>query len=272
MERLMLTPLFRIALRVGLPLAVGFGAVTWFFSVESNRAMVFDTYAELRDEIQTRPEFMVNLMAIDGASEGVAEDIRVVLPVDFPISSFDLDLDAMRETVGKLDAVESAKLRIRQGGVLQVEVTERVPVTLWRGAGGLQLLDMTGHRVGPALTRAEYARLPVVAGPGANEHVPEAVALFAAAEPLADRLRGLERIGGRRWDVVLDRDQRILLPETGAVQALERVLAMDQAVDMLGRDLAVVDLRLAQRPTLRLRGEAVQEYWRIKAIETGEKQ
>ncbi|WP_020042205.1 cell division protein FtsQ/DivIB [Salipiger mucosus] len=272
LERLMLTPLFRVTLRVGLPLVIGFGATTWYFSYDSNREALMGQIAELRDAFETRPEFMVNLMAVDGAGDAVASDIRALLPLEFPISSFDLDLDAMRETVVALDAVETAQLRIRQGGVLQVEVVERVPAVLWRSGAGLQLLDASGVRVGPAQARAERPDLPVIAGPGAEAHVDEALALFDAAAPLAGRLRGLERVGERRWDVVLDRAQRIELPSRNAVQALERVLAMDEAVDMLARDIAAVDLRLPRRPTLRLRGGAVEDYWRIKALETGEQQ
>ena len=60
---------------------------------------------------------------------------------------------------------------------------------------------------------------------------------------LAERLRGLVRMGERRWDLVLDRDQRILLPEDGAVEALERVIALDEAQDILSRDILQVDLR-----------------------------
>ena len=44
-------------------------------------------------------------------------------------------------------------------------------------------------------------------------------------------------MGERRWDVVLDRDQRILLPETGPVPALERVIALDKAEHLLDRDI-----------------------------------
>ncbi|MBN9887410.1 cell division protein FtsQ/DivIB [Salipiger abyssi] len=271
-ERLMLTPLFRLALRVGLPALIGFGATSWYFSYEDHRTAVLDAIAGIRNQIETRPEFMVNLMAIDGASPGVSDDIREILPIDFPVSSFDLDLVLMQGAIVGLDAVESARLRIRQGGVLQIDVTERVPVALWRLRGELELLDDTGARVGPAMVRSEYPGLPVIAGKGADDFVAEAVELVQAAAPLAGRLRGLERIGERRWDVVLDRGQRLMLPETGAVRALERAIAMDQAVDMLSRDIAAVDLRLPRRPTLRLNGEAIGEYWRIKAMETGENQ
>ncbi|ANT61556.1 cell division protein FtsQ [Yangia sp. PrR002] len=271
LERLMLTPLFRFTLHIGMPFLIGVGGAAAYFSVDSNREAFVGAIMSVRDQIEARPEFRVNLMAIDGASDGVAADVREILSLDFPLSSFDLDLDQMREIITGLDAVKSASLRITQGGVLEVNVVERVPVVLWRGLRGLELLDEGGALVGPAGRRASHADLPVIAGTGAEAHVPEALDLFAAAAPLAGRLRGLERVGLRRWDLVLDKGQRVLLPEEGAVQALERAMAMDGAVDMLSRDIAAVDLRLAQRPTLRLNHSAAEEYWRIKSIETGEK-
>lgn len=270
MERLMLTPFFRFLLRFGLPCLLTFGVASWWLSVDENRMKIIDTYADLRAQVESRPEFMVNMMAVDGASDLVAEGIRQMLPLDFPISSFDLDLEAMRETVVSLDPVKSARLYVRQGNVLQVDVVERIPMVLWRNDRGLQLLDDEGVLVGPAFVRSDWPELPLIVGDGANTHVDEALELVAAAEPLSTRLRGLVRMGERRWDVVLDRGQRILLPEVEAVQALERVIAMDQAVDMLERDLVAVDLRLPNRPTLRMTDGAVQELLRIRAIEAGE--
>jgi len=270
MERLMLTPLFRLLLRFGLPCLLTFSIATWWLSYDDNRMKIIDTYADLRSQVESRPEFMVNMMAVDGASDLVAEGIRQILPLDFPISSFDLDLEAMRETVVSLDPVKSARLYVRQGNVLQVEVVERLPVVLWRNEQGLQLLDDEGMLVGPAFLRSDWPELPLIVGDGANGLVTEALELVAAAEPLAARLRGLVRMGERRWDVVLDRNQRILLPETEPVRALERVIAMDHAVNMLERDLVAVDLRLPNRPTLRMTDGAVQELIRIRAIEAGE--
>lgn len=270
MERLMLTPLFRLVLRFGVPFVLTFGVATWWLSVEANRQMVVDTYADLRAQVESRPEFMVNMMAVDGASDLVAEGVRELLPVDFPVSSFDLDLETMRETVVALDPVKSARLYVRQGNVLQVDIVERIPVVLWRSDRGLQLLDDEGVLVGPAFLRADWPELPLIVGDGANARVEEALDLMQAAEPLSDRLRGFVRMGERRWDVVLDRDQRIMLPETEAVQALERVIAMDQAVEMLDRDLVAVDLRLPNRPTLRMTDGAVRELLRIRALEAGE--
>lgn len=268
MERLMLTPLVRGGLRV-LPYAAVLGAAGAWLSFADNRALLGSYYEAGRDIVAERPEFQVNLMAVDGGSALVSDAVRQVLPVDFPISSMDLDLEDMKTRVLELEPVKSAELRIKQN-VLHVTVTERSPSVLWRQeTGALVMLDHEGALVGPAQARAQHVTLPVIAGEGAKDAVTEALELFAVIGPLAARLRGFERMGDRRWDVVLDRDQRIMLPETGAVRALERTIAMDQAVDMLSRDLLAVDLRLPRRPTLRMSELATQDMWRVKSIEAG---
>jgi cell division protein FtsQ len=83
-------------------------------------------------------------------------------------------------------------------------------------------------------------------------------------------VRGLVRVGERRWDLVLDRGQRIMLPAERPRRALDRVLAMDGAQDLLARDVTAVDMRLAGRPTLRLAPAAMEEMHRIRRIEWGE--
>ncbi|TCL09971.1 cell division protein FtsQ [Shimia isoporae] len=269
MERLFLTPLFRLALRTVLPFAVVLGAGMWWLSDEGRRDQLNLTIAEFRRELATRPEFMVNAMAIDGASESTAEDIREVLSLDFPISSFDLELSEIQERAEELPGIASVAVRIRPGGILQFNVEERTPVALWRTHQGLALVDIEGNVTQPMVAMLDHPSKPLIAGEGGDGHVGEAMKLFAAAKPLGDRVIGLVRVGQRRWDLVLDRKQRILLPETGAVQALERVIALNGAHDMFERDLVVVDMRLAARPTIRLTQAAVEEWWRISQLSAG---
>lgn len=268
-QRMMLTPLFRFGMRVVLPFGVAaLGTAIWFSDQDrrDNINMVID---DVRTSIVERPEFMVQAMSIDGASAGVADDIREILPVDFPVSSFDLDLDMMKETVAGLSPVKSATLRVRPGGVLQVNVEERKPVILWRMRDGLHLVDAEGFVVAQAASREQYANLPVMAGEGADTKATEAIGLMRAAGPLAKRVRGLVRVGERRWDVILDRDQRIMLPEVGAKTALERVAALSQVQEMLERDLSVIDMRLGDRPTIRIAERSVEAWWRIRDIRVG---
>ncbi|MEO9573999.1 MAG: cell division protein FtsQ/DivIB [Tateyamaria sp.] len=270
MQRLMLTPVFRFGLRAGLPFAITLGTATWFLSDPVNQAAIRDTVAEARTSIEQRPEFMVNLMAIDGADNALDAAIRQAVPLDFPVSSFDLDPNAMRARILEMPPVKEATVRIRPGGVLQVDITPRVPVAIWRTAEGLTLVDGTGAKVGLIDRRGLRPELPVIAGEGAPKHVGEALALMEAGAPLGARLRGLVRLGDRRWDVVLDRDQRILLPAEDAVRAFERALALDAVDEILARDVARVDLRLSDRPTVRMNATATEEWWRIRQMNSNQ--
>ncbi len=252
MQRVMLTPYLRALLRVGLPSFVVLAMTGLYLADEGRRAGVVGVFTEIREKFESRPEFRVSLASIEGCSDDLAEAVRARLGLNLPQSSFDLDLDAARARIEALDAVKSAELRVRSGGVLQVLVTERQPVAVWRTEDGLTLVDDTGHRVAGLHARTDRPDLPLIAGQGADAAAAEALSLIAAAGPLAPRIRGLVRMGDRRWDIVLDRDQRILLPTGDPVRALERLLALDHAQDILARDLLVIDLRNDARPTLRL--------------------
>ncbi len=268
MQRLWLTPLFRVLVRFGLPVLL-IGAVSGLmFYDDARRAALAQSVADLREKFEQRPEFRVSYVSIDGASPDLADAVRAKLGLKLPQSSFDLDLDMLRLKAEQLDAVQTAELRVRSGGILQVVLTEREPALVWRNADRLVLLDATGHRVAGLAARADRADLPLVAGDGADAATPEALALLDAAGPIAMRLRGLVRMGERRWDLVLDRDQRIQLPAENPVAALERLLALDQAEVLLARDILTIDLRQEQRPVLRLAPFALSEVRRAQGLTT----
>lgn len=269
MHRMWLTPAFWFFLRFGLPMLALTAVAVWTFADEDRRVAIHDWGQDIRRQIEQRPEFMVTLLAVDGASEPVAAVIREGLPVHLPASSFDLDLEALRAEVLKVPAVEEAEVHIRAGGVLEVKVSERVPVALLRGPEGLALLSLDGTIVGTVERRVARPDLPLLAGQGAERAVGEALDIIATAEPFEDRLRGLLRVGERRWDVVLDRDQIIQLPSDDPVSALERVIALDAAQDLLARDISVIDFRNRDRATVRLTDNAVAALRAIRVIETG---
>ena len=268
--RFMLTPFLRRLVLFGIPAFALACSIGIYFSEQDNRDKLRMLYNEGRLMVTQRPELMVNLMAIEGASDIVDQDIREVLPVDFPISYFDLDLPKMRDIIIGLDPVKDAVLKVGPGNkILQIVVTERIPAAIWRHRGGLELLDESGAYVRTVTSRQDHKELPLIAGAGADAHVAEALSLFDTAQPLAKRIRGLVYVGGRRWDVVLDKSQRLMLPEAQPVETLERIIALDQAENLLSRDLTAVDFRLADRPTLRLVDRAMSDFRNVTFLNLG---
>ena len=252
MQRLWLTPAFRVFMRFGLPVLVVALVFGIFMASQARRDFLSGLMNSAKDQVTERPMFMVNLMSIDGASPELADAVRAKLALKLPQSALELDLDAIRITAENLDAVARAVVRFGAGNVLQITITEREPAFVWRTNAGLMLLDGTGHRIAALAERADRADLPLIAGEGADQSILEAKALLQAAGPLESRIRGLVRIGTRRWDLALDRDQRVLLPADNPVAAVEGLIALNAAENILARDLTSVDLRNPQRPVLRL--------------------
>lgn len=266
LQRLWLTPSVRAALRVGLPALVLAAGVGTYLADEGRRDALASIYTDMREKVKNRPEFQVTLLSVEGASPELAEAVRNALALPLPLSSLDLDLEAARSKVAKLYAVGSVDVRVQSGGILQVVIKERVPAFVWRDAAGIWLVDATGKRVAEVEARSDRPDLPLIAGEGADKAIAEARQIYASAGPLLPRLRGLVRMGNRRWDIVLDRDQRILLPTDQPVLALERLIALDQAQEVLARDIVAVDLRLQARPSLRLAPYSLAELRRQRGI------
>lgn len=262
-QRLLLTPGFRATMRIGVPLALIAIILGTHFAKPENRAAFAAQIDYVKQQFQDRPQFMVKAMTITGADQATMVSVIALLPSDYPVSSFDIDLEQTRRAIEALDPVKSASVRVGAAGTLEVRLTPRVPAALWRDGAILRMIDNDGVTSGAVASRSARLDLPLIAGDGAEQHIEEALALYASAGPLRPRVRGLVRMGERRWDIVLDREQRILLPGDGAIAALDRVVALNAAQDMLDRDVTVVDMRNANRPTLRMNEEAVAAMRRV---------
>lgn len=270
LTRLWLRPGFRRLANFGLPLLAGLLAAWTLFAEYDLRGRVAEAVESVRSAIVTRPQFLITRIEAPDVSADLAEQIRIAAFVDLPASSLEVNVASVRDRIESLDAVERARVRALPSGVLEIRAIERVPVVVWRGEEAVVLLDPRGVRVAEVDSRLRRPDLPLIAGRGANAHVPEALAIFEAAWPIRNRVRGLVRMGGRRWDLVLDRDQVIRLPEEDPAEALGRVMAMQVGEGLLERDLTVVDMRDPRRPMLRLTAHSMGELARLRRMATGE--
>ena len=266
LNRLWLSRGVRPFVRVGLPILLVALFVGLWLSDDQRRQSLADQIVAVRQSIVSQPMFLVHDVQVTSRSPEVAEGVRNLLSVPVPVSSWDLDLYQLREVAQTLDAVDTASLQVTNG-VLHVRLTERTPAMVWRHENGLELIDAQGIRVARLTARSARADLPLIAGQGAPEAIAEAHMLLAAAQPWANEVRALVRVGMRRWDVVLGSGQRILLPAEGALGALERVIALDATQQILQRDVSVIDMRLPTRPTLRLSPAGAQALAEVRRLE-----
>ncbi|TPE50168.1 cell division protein FtsQ/DivIB [Amaricoccus solimangrovi] len=268
-DRLWLRPWVRRTVNLGVPgLALVLASWTLFAQFDA-RDRVIAAYETLRESVVRRPQFQITSIEVPEASPDLAEQIRTAAFVTLPANSLEVDVNAVRDRVEALGAVERARVRVLTSGVLEIRAIERVPAVVWRSDRGIMLLDQGGARVAEVDSRRRRVDLPLIAGAGADAHVGEALALVAEAAPVRGRLRGLVRIGERRWDLVLDRGQVIRLPEAEPEAALKHAMALETGQKLLEREVTTLDLRDPRRPMLGLTPYGKDELARVRAEAAG---
>lgn len=250
--RLMLIPRLRLIFTLGFPSLLIFCATLGLF-ININ---VWENISAIKKDLKLafveRPEFMIKVASIDGSSDELANEIREILPLDFPVSYFDLDIKYLHKVVNEIPAVASAAIKISAGGVLQINVAEKSPAFIWRKDNVMSVIDETGSFIRIANSRVDYPKLPLVVGEAANLVVSEISSLMQANEYFKDHVRAFIRVGERRWDLILENNVRIMLPQREFLAAFDRLMLMNEAGSLLSGRLSNIDMRLVVRPTVRV--------------------
>ena len=250
--RLMLIPRLRLIFTLGFPSLLIFCATLGLFININVGENISAIKKDLKLAFVERPEFMIKVASIDGSSDELANEIREILPLDFPVSYFDLDIKYLHKVVNEIPAVASAAIKISVGGVLQINVTEKSPAFIWRKDNVMSVIDETGSFIRIANSRVDYPKLPLVVGEAANLVVSEISSLMQANEYFKDHVRAFIRVGERRWDLILENNVRIMLPQREFLAAFDRLMLMNEAGSLLSGRLSNIDMRLVVRPTVRV--------------------
>lgn len=143
-------------------------------------------------------------------------------------------------------------------GTVRIAVSERKPFALWQRGALLSVIDEAGKPI-IDLSDSRFANLPLVVGRGAET---EARTLFSDLEAhpgLQTRVRASSRVAERRWNLHLDTGTTVLLPEGGLSRALNDLDTLIRDRQVLARDISHIDLRFADKMTLRLSDDAAEE-------------
>jgi cell division protein FtsQ len=206
--------------------------------------------------------FPLEDVTVEGRRHVTKDAVLKALNASRGDSLLTVDLHGARERLERIEWVEYAAVERRWPDTIHVALRERQAVALWQSksvdADGKTafeyiLIDRYGRKVRTVDPAESSVRL-LLAGEGAPEQVAGLFLLLQDAKPIADRLRAAVFVGQRRWNLILDHGLQIRLPEEGAGEALKRVLELDRSDQLLSRDLSVIDLRLADRVTLRRAG------------------
>ena len=251
-SRWMLSPLIKKSVFFGLPLMILAIPILIYFQDQKNREQVEEISFDIYRKVIERPEFMLDVLSIEGASDSLNFEIREVLGLEFPISSFDLDLAELHERVLSLPPVEMAEVQIKGGGILRVRVNEKIPALLIKKDIGFNILSEHGQYIRSVSSREHFSHIPLIIGEGAENAASQAISIFKVIGRELDEVRGLVFVGKRRWNIVLASGQVVMLPANNPEQAIQKILILDKVEQILSREVTIFDFRLPSRITLRI--------------------
>jgi cell division protein FtsQ len=193
----------------------------------------------------------IQKIEITGQSQTSEVDIIHALGIGSFPSLVTFDVDGGRAGVAALPWIKEATIKKLYPDTLQVRVVERQPFAIWQHDEKIALVDRDGALITDDVGE-DFAKLPFVVGDGAASRAGEYAELIAGVPSLKQRVHAGVLVAGRRWNIVLDNGVQLLLPEQDPGAALVAVAALDGQNGLLSRDIAAVDLRLADKLVVRL--------------------
>jgi len=216
------------------------------------------TLATLRERFGGATAF-AGLRVTDVVIEGRANTPEPLLRAAIGVAKGDpilgFSVEMARQRVETLSWVEHATVERRLPGTVVVFLQERRPFAIWQNQGKFVLIDRAGQLVANQNV-AEFRQLPLVVGLGAPAGAATLIDALTDRPDLQKRVVAAVRVAERRWNLRLNNGADVMLPEGHEVQALERLMQLQQKHALLDRPLAAIDMRLADRLVLRPRADA----------------
>jgi len=177
-------------------------------------------------------------------------------------SIFTADLQAARARLMRLSWVSDAEVSRTYPDSISVSIVEKRPFALWESADGLYVVERSGAPIVRASAQ-KFPHLPLFAGdaPVGGADLADAI---AAHNAVAARLRAMQRVSGRRWNLLLDDGVIVELPEQNWAKQLDVLekLIVDKGV--LERDITEIDLRAPDNIFFKLREQPPQQHGATK--------
>lgn len=192
----------------------------------------------------------VGNVLVEGRKNTPAERILTALEVTRGMPLFAFSPEKARERLLALGWVKDARIERRLPDTIFVNLVERRPAAIWQNKGKFALVDETGAVIGIEDIE-RYGDLRVIVGPDAPENFAELFDMLESQPDLKDRVVAAVRIGARRWNVQLDNDMTVLLPEGDIERAWATLATAVAENELLERNVTRIDLRMGDRVTVR---------------------
>ena len=200
--------------------------------------------------------FVVREILVEGRIQTSRQDLLKALRLKSGASILAFNPGLARIRVEALPWVQKAVIERQLPDVVHLFLSERLPLALWQQNGIFSLIDINGDLI-PLKDVSAYSNLIVIIGRDAPAKAANLFQVLAMDPRLASQVTAAVRVGERRWNLHLNGQTEILLPEKNADAAWAHLANLYKKNDELFNNLKTIDLRLADRMVIRRRDKSV---------------
>jgi cell division protein FtsQ len=241
-----------IATMLMIAASAGYGAVSG-----GQAGKIVDLFKDARDMAANAAGFKIVAVAIAGEKHLSREEILAGAGVTGRASLLFFDVADARARLLTNPWVAEATVQKLLPDRVAISISERKAFALWQKAGRVGVIAADGTVLEPYVLR-RYADLPLVVGTGAETRASEFLAMLDRRPELRANVRASVFVAERRWNLRLNNGVDVRLPEFDVEQALDQLAALERTTKLSSRDITAIDLRLADRITVRLSDGAYQ--------------
>lgn len=192
--------------------------------------------------VSSKSGFVLRNVIIEGQQHTLSTEIISAIGAEKGSPLFSVKISDVRSKLEDNPWVKAALVERRLPETLYIAIVERKPIAIWQFQQKLYLIDEEGNRISKDNIE-KFNQLYHVVGVDANVYARSLIEDLARYPNISNRLVSAVRYGGRRWNLNLEQDITVKMPENGFNTAYGYLNALNQKEKLFGQNYKMLDLR-----------------------------
>jgi len=203
---------------------------------------------KLRHELHlvtTKHGLTLENIIIEGKIHTSYHDILQAINTNKGAAILSINLEQIKNCLEQNIWVKQAIVERRLPSTICVSLIEKKPIAIWQFKGKLYLIDATGN----CITKYNHAididlsLLLHVVGCDANIYANALLSDIKTHPNLMSRIKSAVRYGNRRWNLYMDQDLIVKMPEQNFKLAYQYLYLLNSANKLFNQGYKILDLR-----------------------------
>lgn len=220
-------------------------------------ADITEALTDARDALANAAGFRITHVTIAGRDQLSQDEILAIGGVTGKRSLLFLDAAGVRDRLKASPWIADANVLKLYPDSVQIDVTERKAFALWQVDGTVSVISDQGLVLEP-YSPGRFKSLPLIVGKGADKQAKDFLELLAQYPSLRTQVKAIILVSERRWNLRLADGIDVRLPEKNVEAAVATLAKLNDDEKLFSKDITAIDLRLADRLTVRLSEDAAK--------------